>query len=89
MPRTVYSIESHEQALGIWRRMRRSAKYLRVPSLAKALEVLNKPNMQKLLVYLDKPDKRLPTRLPRVPRHSEHILELHSWQSFCQCNEDT
>jgi hypothetical protein len=44
---------SKDQAWRIWRRMRQSAKYLRVPSLAKALEVLSKANMEKLLVYLD------------------------------------
>lgn len=46
---------SNDQAWRIWRRMRRSAKYLAVPSLAKALEVLSKPNMEKLLVYLSQP----------------------------------
>ncbi len=44
-----------DQAWRIWRRMRRCAKYLGVPSLAKALEVLSKSNMEKLLVYLDQP----------------------------------
>jgi hypothetical protein len=44
---------SKDQAWRIWRRMRRSAKYLGAPSLAKALEVLSKANMEKLLVYLD------------------------------------
>jgi hypothetical protein len=46
---------SKHQAWRIWRRMRRNAKYLAVPVLAKARDVLNKPNMQKLLVYLDEP----------------------------------
>jgi transposase-like protein len=35
--------------------MRRRTKYLALPSLAKALELLNKANMQKLLAYLDRP----------------------------------
>ena len=43
------------KAWQIWRRMRRCVKYLNIPSLAKALEILNKSNMEKLLVYLDKP----------------------------------
>lgn len=46
---------SKDQAWRIWRRMRRSAKYLGAPSLAKALEVLSKANTEKLLVYLDEP----------------------------------
>lgn len=46
---------SEDKAWQIWRKMRRSAKYLAVPSLAKALEVLNKANMERLLVYLDEP----------------------------------
>jgi hypothetical protein len=46
---------SKDQAWKIWRRMRRSAKYLAIPSLAKALDVLSKSNMEKLLVYLDEP----------------------------------
>lgn len=46
---------SKDQAWKIWRRMRRNKKYLAVPSLAKALDVLTKANMQKLLVYLDAP----------------------------------
>ena len=54
---------SKQQAWRIWRRMRRSAKYLGVPSLAKALEVLSKANMDKLLVYLDAPlSQRTKTR---------------------------
>ena len=52
-----------DQAWKIWRRMRRSAKYLRVPALAKALEVLSKATMEKLLVYLDAPlSQRTKTR---------------------------
>jgi len=43
------------KAWGIWRRMRRSAKYRNIPSLAKALEILSKSNLEKLLVYLDQP----------------------------------
>jgi hypothetical protein len=43
------------KAWRIWRRMRRRTKYLALPSLAKALELLNKANMQKLLAYLDRP----------------------------------
>lgn len=46
---------SKKQAWRIWRRMRRCAKYLGVPSLVKALNVLCKSNMEKLLVYLDQP----------------------------------
>lgn len=46
---------SKDQAWRIWRRMRRSAKYLGIPSLAKALDVLSKANMVKLLAYLDEP----------------------------------
>jgi hypothetical protein len=46
---------SPEQAWKIWRRMRRCAKYLNIPSLAKALEILSKPNMEKLLAYLERP----------------------------------
>jgi hypothetical protein len=47
----------------IWRRMRRSTKYLGVPALAKALEVLSKATMEKLLVYLDAPlSQRTKTR---------------------------
>lgn len=46
---------SKHRAWQIWRRMRRSEKYLKVPALKKALEVLSKENMQKLLVYLDEP----------------------------------
>ena len=42
-----------DQAWRIWRRMRRCAKYLQIPSLQKALEVLSKSNMEKLLVYLN------------------------------------
>jgi hypothetical protein len=44
---------SKQQAWKIWRRMRRSAKYLGVPALAKALEILSKATTEKLLVYLD------------------------------------
>ena len=52
-----------DKAWQIWRRMRRSAKYLEIPSLAKALEILNKSNMEKLLVYLDRPpSERTKTR---------------------------
>lgn len=43
------------RAWRIWRRMRRSAKYRNIPSLAKALEILSKANMEKLLVYLNEP----------------------------------
>ena len=46
---------SQEKAWQIWRRMRRCAKYLGVPSLAKALEILSKSNVKKLLVYLNQP----------------------------------
>ena len=35
--------------------MRRNVRYLKVPALAKALEVLSKANLEKLLVYLDAP----------------------------------
>lgn len=46
---------SKDHAWRIWRRMRCRAKYLAVPSLAKALEVLSKANTEKLLVYLNRP----------------------------------
>ena len=46
---------SKRQAWRIWRRLRRSRKYLAIGPLAKALENLTKANMQKLLVYLDDP----------------------------------
>lgn len=46
---------SPAKAWQIWRRMRRTAKYRNISSLAKALDVLSKANMQKLLVYLDRP----------------------------------
>jgi len=44
-----------DKAWRIWRRMRHSAKYRSVPSLAKALDILSKANMEKLLVYLNRP----------------------------------
>ena len=54
---------SNQQAWKIWRRMRRSAKYLGVPALAKALEILSKATMEKLLVYLAAPlSQRTKTR---------------------------
>lgn len=46
---------SKAQAWRIWRRMRRTRKYLAIDALAKALEILSKANMQKLLVYLNDP----------------------------------
>jgi hypothetical protein len=46
---------SKAQAWTIWRRMRRMQKYLAIPELAQALDILSKANMEKLLVYLDQP----------------------------------
>jgi hypothetical protein len=46
---------SKQQAWRIWRRIRRTRKYLAISALKKALEILSKSNMQKLAVYLDKP----------------------------------
>lgn len=46
---------SKDQAWKIWRRMRRTRKYLNNPALKKALNMLSKQKMQQLLVYLDYP----------------------------------
>jgi len=46
---------SKARAWRIWRRMRRTQKYLTIPALKKALDVLSKPRMEKLIVYLDQP----------------------------------
>lgn len=46
---------SKSQAWKIWRRMRRTHKYLDNPALSKALKMLSKPKMHQLLAYLDQP----------------------------------
>ena len=49
---------SKKQAWKIWRRMRRTRKYLDNPALKKALKMLSKQKMEKLLVYLDQPTEK-------------------------------
>ena len=58
-----------KHAWRIWRRMRRNKAYLRIESLRKALEVLNKANMKKLIQYLDR-DTGLRTKV-RTNNHVE------------------